>query len=154
MIVAMTTVAWTTIEVTKMLMSDLSIIVRGGQVFSTRKLAEYDLNAGEQAILMYLIGHEESNQESIAKFYMLDKGSIARTLAKLESKGFIERKINDENQREKVITLTQKSKDIKNVLTDLLTDWNDVMYEGISEEDIKRFELITSKIAVNISNKL
>ena len=137
-----------------MLMSDLSIIVRGSQVFSTRKLSEYDLNAGEQAILMYLIGHDESNQESIAKFYMIDKGSIARTIAKLESKGFIERKINDDNQREKIITLTEKSINIKNVLTDLLTEWNDVMYEGISEDDIKKFELLTSKIAANISNKL
>jgi len=137
-----------------MLMSDLSIIVRGGQVFSTRKLSEYDLNAGEQAVLMYLLGHDESNQESIAKFYMLDKGSIARTLAKLESKGFIERKINDDNQREKIITLTQKSMDIKDVLTDLLTEWNDLMYEGISEDEIKEFELITSRIAINISNKL
>ena len=137
-----------------MLMSDLSIIVRGGQVFSTRKLSEYDLNAGEQAILMYLIGHEESNQESIAKFYMLDKGSIARTLAKLESKGFIDRKINDDNQREKIITLTEKSRNIRCVLTDLLVDWNDLMYEGISEDEIKQFELITSKIAANISSKL
>lgn len=137
-----------------MLMSDLSIIVRGGQVFSTRKLSEHDLNAGEQAILMYLLGHDESNQESIAKFYMLDKGSIARTLAKLESKGFIDRKINDENQREKIITLTEKSKNIRCVLTDLLVDWNDLMYEGISEDEIKKFELITSKIAANISSKL
>ena len=137
-----------------MLMSNLSIIVRGGQVFSTRKLSEYDLNAGEQAVLMYLLGHDESNQESIAKFYMLDKGSIARTLAKLESKGFIERKINDDNQREKIITLTQKSKDIKDVLSGLLTEWNDLMYEGISEDEIKELEFITSKIAANISNKL
>lgn len=137
-----------------MLMSDLSIIVRGGQVFSTRKLSEYDLNAGEQAVLMYLLGHDESNQESIAKFYMLDKGSIARTLAKLESKGFIDRKINNDNQREKIITLTEKSRNIRCVLTDLLVDWNDLMYEGISEDEIKQFELITSKIAANISSKL
>lgn len=137
-----------------MLMSDLSIIVRGSQVFSTRKLSEYDLNAGEQYILMYLMGHDDSNQDSIAKFFMLDKGSIARTLAKLESKGFIVRRVNDENQREKVITLTEKSKDIKEVLTELLIEWKETMYEGISEEEISTFERIVKKVSTNISNKL
>lgn len=137
-----------------MLMSDLSIIVRGSQVFSTRKLSEYDLNAGEQYILMYLMGHDDSNQDSIAKFFMLDKGSIARTLAKLENKGFIVRRVNDENQREKVITLTEKSKDIKEVLTELLIEWKETMYEGISEEEISTFERIVKKVSTNISNKL
>ncbi|NLH00492.1 MAG: MarR family transcriptional regulator [Clostridiales bacterium] len=137
-----------------MLMSNLSIIVRGGQVYCTRKLSEYGLNAGEQYILMYLMGHEESNQDSIAKFFMLDKGAVARTLAKLESKGFIVRKVNDDNQREKVIKLTEKSFEMRDVLNGLLAEWNELMFDGISDEEISSFENIVEKIAANISQKL
>ena len=134
-----------------MFMSDLSIIVRGGQVYSTRKLADYGINAAEEYILMYLIGHQNTNQDAIAKFFMVDKGSVARSLQKLESKGFISRKVNDENQREKVITLTKKAYDLKDVLHELLVEWRKEMYDGLSDDEILSFEKTLEKLAQNIS---
>jgi MarR family transcriptional regulator, transcriptional regulator for hemolysin len=137
-------------EVVKMFMSDLSIIVRGGQVYSTRKLADYGINAAEEYILMFLLGHSNTNQDAIAKFFMLDKGSVARSLQKLEGKGFISRKINNENQREKVITLTKKAFDLKDVLTGLLVDWRKELYDGLSEDEVSKFEKTLEKLAGNI----
>jgi len=137
-----------------MFMCDLSIIVRGGQVYSTRKLADFGINAADEYILMYLLGHSNTNQDAIAKFLMLDKGSVARSLQKLESKGFISRKINDKNQREKVITLTQKAFDLKDVLTTLLVDWRKEMYQGLSEDEISTFEKTLEKLADNVSKIL
>ena len=137
-----------------MLMSNLSIIVRGSQVYSTRKLSDYGINSAEEYILMYLMGHKEQNQESIVKFFMLDKGSVARSLQKLESKGFISRKINDENQREKVITLTEKALSLQVVLNELLVEWRRAMYEGLTDEEILAFEKMTEKVADNITKIL
>ncbi len=137
-----------------MLMSDLSIIVRGSQVYSTRKLSDYGISAAEEYILMYLMGHTDANQDAIAKFYMLDKGSVARSLQKLESKGFISRKVNDENQREKMITLTKKALDIRDVLSGLLVDWRKGMYDGLSDEEILAFEKTVEKVAENITKIL
>lgn len=134
-----------------MLMSDLSIIVRGSQVFSTRKLSDYGISAAEEYILMYLMGHSDANQDAIAKFFMLDKGSVARSLQKLESKGFISRKVNDENKREKVITLTKKALNIRDVLSDLLVDWKKGMYDGLSDGEILAFEKTVEKVAENIT---
>ncbi|MBP7348119.1 MAG: MarR family transcriptional regulator [Butyrivibrio sp.] len=135
-------------------MSDLSIIVRGSQVYSTRKLSDYGISAAEEYILMYLMGHTDANQDAIAKFYMLDKGSVARSLQKLESKGFISRKVNDENQREKMITLTKKALDIRDVLSGLLVDWRKGMYDGLSDEEILAFEKTVEKVAENITKIL
>ena len=137
-----------------MLMSNLSIIVRGSQVYSTRKLSEYGINAAEEYILMYLMGHSEANQDSIAKFFMLDKGSVARSLQKLESKGFILRKINDDSRREKVITLTEKALSLKAVLGELLVEWRKAMFDGLSADEITEFERLAEKVADNISKKL
>ena len=145
------TVAQATNEVIKMFMNDLSIIVRGGQVYFTRKLSNYGINAAEEYILMYLMGHSNTNQDAIAKFFMVDKGSIARSLQKLESKGFILRKVNDENQREKMIKLTKKALNLKDVLTDLLVDWRKEMYYGLSNDEIIAFEKTLEKLAENIS---
>ena len=103
---------------------------------------------------MYLMGHTDANQDAIAKFYMLDKGSVARSLQKLESKGFISRKVNDENQREKMITLTKKALDIRDVLSGLLVDWRKGMYDGLSDEEILAFEKTVEKVAENITKIL
>ncbi len=137
-----------------MLMSDLSIIVRGSHIHSTRKLSEYGINASEEYILMYLIGHSEANQEQIAKFFVLDKGTVARSLAKLEKKGFIFRKVNDQNQREKVITLTEKAMELKQILSDLLIFWKKGMYAGMTDEEIFAFEKTVEMIADNVTKML
>lgn len=137
-----------------MLMSDLSIIVRGGHIYSSRKLTEYGINAAEEYILMYLMGNSGANQEQIAKFFVLDKGSVARSLAKLEGKGFIVRRVNDVNQREKVISLTEKALELKEALNALLVEWKKAMYEGMNESEIAVFEKTVSKIAVNVTKIL
>jgi len=137
-----------------MLISDLSIIVRGSYIYSSRKLAEYEITAAEEFILMYILGHEESNQDAIAKYFMLDKGSVARSLAKLESKGFISRKINDENQREKVITLMPKAYKIKDVMAELLVEWTETMYDGLTKDEISNFETTAQKVAENITKSI
>ena len=137
-----------------MLMSNLSIIVRGSQVYSTRKLTDFGINSAEEYILMYLMGHKDANQDSIARFFMLDKGSVARSLQKLEGKGFITRKVNDENQREKVIALTDKAISLRAVLSELLVDWRSAMYEGLTEEEIAVFEKTVDKVANNITKIL
>ena len=134
-----------------MLMSNLSIIVRGSQVYCSRKLSDYGINAAEEYILMYLMGHRDANQDSVAKFFMLDKGTVARSLQKLESKGFIVRKINDDNQREKVITLTENALNLKQVLNELLVDWRSAMFDGLSDEEIMAFEKAVNKVAENIT---
>ncbi len=90
-----------------MLHCDLSIIARGGEIFLSRCLADFGITASEVMILSYLYGHEDPRQEDISQFYMLDKGSIAKTLKKLEAKALIARQVNEEDQREKIILLTK-----------------------------------------------
>ena len=137
-----------------MLLSDLSIIVRGSSIFLNRSLAGYELNAGEQIILMYLFSHEKTNQEAVANYFMLDKGSVARTLQKLEEKKLITRLVNDENQREKIIMLTNKASEVKSICDLLLSDWNHVMYEGISMDELYVFKKVSFKMAENIAQHL
>ena len=81
-----------------MLMNDLSVIVRHSNAFLLRKLQKYGVGCAEHGILMYLAKNNGVNQESIAKFYKLDKGAVAKTLGKLEDKVYIIRRINEDNQ--------------------------------------------------------
>ena len=158
--VAKTTVVLTTIkmsyqwEVFNMLMNDLSIIVRHSNAFLIRKLQKYGVGCAEHVVLTFLAKNNGVNQESIAQFYKLDKGAVAKTLGKLEEKGYIIRKVNEENQREKIITLSKSGKEIITEMEQLLKEFNAAIFEGMSVEEIKTVEKLVGTISKNVLNHL
>jgi DNA-binding MarR family transcriptional regulator len=137
-----------------MLHCDLSIITRGSEIFMTRCLADFGITANEVMILSYLYISDRPRQEDISDYFMLDKGTIAKTVQKLEKKGLIERAVNESDQREKVITLTDKGLCLKDFSTSLVRIWHEILFNEISEADMNAFERITAKIAANVSSEL
>jgi DNA-binding MarR family transcriptional regulator len=135
-------------------MDNMSIIVRYCRTFTERKLREYDLTFGEQVIIMFLSAHDNVNQDTISKAYLIDKGMVAKTLNKLEQKGFIMRKQNPENKRENIVSLTQKGIDILNYMSTILEEWNEVLYKGMSEEEIADVKRLTGKMEENVAKYL
>lgn len=133
-----------------MVMNDLSIIVRQMRVFSERKLHFLDIGFPEQIVLMFLTSHENVNQDQIAKHYAIDKGAIAKTIGKLEEKGYITRSENPDDKREKRILLTEQANKSIQCMHEVLDDWYSVIYSQISDEDIRRFEDTIGKIAANL----
>ncbi|MDF2905102.1 MAG: putative transcriptional regulator [Herbinix sp.] len=135
-------------------MDNMSILVRYCRIFTERKLREFDLTFGEQIIIMFLSTHENVNQEIISKTYMIDKGMIAKTLDKLEQKGFVMRRQNPENKRENIVSLRQKGIDILVNMSAVLAEWNDILYEGISEDEVESVKRITGRMVENVANYL
>lgn len=127
----------------------MSIIVRYSRIFSERKLKKYELSFGEQIIIMYLSMHDNVNQDTISKKYMIDKGAIAKTLSKLEKKGFITKIQNADNKRENVISLSEKGIGIIDNMAGILKEWNEIIYEGMSNEDIECIKRLTTIMAEN-----
>lgn len=135
-------------------MDNMSIIVRYCRMFTERKLKEHDLSFGEQIIIMFLSANENVNQEAISKKYMIDKGMVAKTLDKLEQKGFIRRLQNPENKRENIISLQQKGINILSDMGDVLREWNEILYDGMSEEEIACVKRLTGKMVENLVKHL
>ena len=132
-----------------MLMNNLSIIVRNSRTFCEHRLREFDIGFPEQIILMYLSEYGKVNQEDISKYFRIDKGAIAKTSGKLEEKGFVERKENPDDKREKLIQLSEKGRETIQTMRAILEEWNSLYLEGLSEEDIRQFERITGIMAEN-----
>lgn len=135
-------------------MDNMSILVRYCRIFTERKLRDYNLSFGEQIIIMFLATHDNVNQDTISKAYMIDKGMIAKTLDKLERKGFVMRKQNPDNKRENIISLEQKGIDILHNMSAILKEWNEILYDGISEEEIENLNRITGRMVENVANYL
>lgn len=135
-------------------MKNMSIIVRSCRSFTEKKLRELDLTFWEQIIVMFISAHENVNQHTISKTFMIDKGMVAKTLNKLEQKGYIMRRHNPDNKRENIISLTQHGTDILIHMSTVLKEWNDILYEGMSEEDIAYVTRLTEKMAENVEKYL
>jgi DNA-binding MarR family transcriptional regulator len=135
-------------------MDNMSIIVRYCRMFAERKLKEYDLSFGEQVIMMFLSTHDNVSQDTISKKFMIDKGMIAKTLTKLEQKEIILRVQNLDNKRENIISLTQKGRDILNIMSGVLDEWNEIIYEGMSQEEIDWVKRLTGKMVKNVAKYL
>ncbi len=135
-------------------MDNMSILVRYCRTYTERKLKEYDLSFGEQIILMFLSKNENMNQDTIAKTYMIDKSMVAKTLDKLEKKGYVLRKQNPENKRENIISLEQKGYDILCHMRVIHKEWKELLYEGISEEEIKFLNNLTGRMVENVTKYL
>ena len=101
---------------------------------------------------MFLSKNENVNQEAISKRYMIDKGMVAKTLSKLEEKGFIIREQNPDNKRENLISLTEKGVFILDNIHSTLDEWNDILMKDMSQDEINYLKNLTRKMAKNIAN--
>ena len=132
----------------------MSLIVRHCRTFSERKLKEYDLTFGEQVIIMYLASHENVNQDTISKTYQIDKSLIAKTLSKLEQKNVIIKRQNPDNKRENLISLSQSADHILDRMKETLAEWNTVLFQGMSLEEIETVYRLTAKMEENVEQYL
>lgn len=137
-----------------MIHRDLSFVVRGSIVLLSRSLAEIGISAQELFILLYLYEHNQSRQEDIVDFFMLDKGTIARTLQKMEGKGLVVRVIDENDQRKRLIQLSDKGYSIKDVCINIVHNWHKVILKDLPEQDLKVFEQVLKAMAYNVATNL
>ena len=63
------------------------------------------------------------------------KGNIAKTLRKLEDKGFIQREVNPENRRKYMLNTTERGRNLVPEYRRISKEWE--IEVGITEDDIE-----------------
>ena len=134
-----------------MFMNDISIISRQMRVFAERQMADLNLGFPELRILMYLNDHDTSNQEQISNHFKVDKGSIAKSVGKLDEKGLIKRVVNPDNKREKTIELAPAGRKAMTKMADLFDAWSTQVFKGVSDSDRETMLNVLATMAVNSS---
>ena len=130
-----------------MLMKNLAAIARYGHAYAHHDLRGIRVSGSEHAIIMYLASRACVNQEAIAEFLMLDKGSVARALLKLEGKNLVARTVNPENRREKIVSLTEHGQAIVAEVVNTALAWESELLEGLSPQERELFYRLSEKIA-------
>ena len=131
-------------------MSDISIIVRKMRTFAERNMAHRGIGFPEQLVLMSLLASGESNQESIAAEHGIDRGAIAKTLAKLEAKGLVARKVNNKNKREKIVCATPEAEDVFDEMRTSFVELDNTLFSGFTPEEKASACDLISRMAANL----
>lgn len=135
-----------------MFMSDVSIIVRKMRTAAEHGQSSSGVGFPEQLVMMCLNAHGPSNQEGIAAFLDIDKGAVAKTIAKLEEKGLVSRRTNPSNRRENKVVLQPAAKDVLADMRDSYRDFETRMFAGLSEEERDQLERLVALVARNVSD--
>ena len=76
-------------------------------------LDQYDLTYTQYITMMALWENESMNVRELGSALFLDSGTLTPVLKKLENKGYIERRRSKEDERNLIVTVTQKGWDLR-----------------------------------------
>lgn len=96
------------------------------------KISELDLGHEMRFIIM-IYDNPNISQDDLVNISGQSKASIAKSLKKLEEKGFIERKVNPENRRKYMLKTTSKGGELVPKIRKISKDWEKEV--GITEDD-------------------
>lgn len=127
----------------------VSCIHRNARIYFQNELEVLDLGSGQIHFLMILYKKDGVNQETLAERLNIDKATCARAIKKLESQGYITRKINPEDKRAYIIYLTEKAKKLKPTIGKIRKNWTKNLLKGFTEKEEKQLFEYLERIANN-----
>jgi DNA-binding MarR family transcriptional regulator len=125
-----------------------SILFRSRSIILNHHLKSLGLSAGQFPIMMYLMHQENITQETLVKHFHIDRGTIARSVKKLEDAGYLIRTTDPENRREVRLYLSEKGRGITPVLIRIDAEWEEAAFSSLSGPEKIQFRDLLQKVAL------
>ena len=85
-------------------------------------------------------------QDWLARYLCVNKSSVTRHLSHLEKEGYIERRPCSRDKREILVYPTQKMIDIRSEVVRITREWNALVSEDITAEEMELFHDILERL--------
>ncbi|WP_425448811.1 MarR family winged helix-turn-helix transcriptional regulator [Dethiothermospora halolimnae] len=126
----------------------ISILYRRFQVYINNELKDLDITSSEYIFLIKLYENGELNQEELSSIYYIDKGATARSLKRLEKKGYIKRFKDKHDKRSYKLALTEKALLVKTRIYKTLESWDKTISVDITTEELKKISSTLKKMSL------
>ena len=113
-------------------------LYRKTQSYMKESFKELGLGFVDSIVLVVGIMHEGITQDEIAQKLAIAKAVVAKSVKVLEAKGFIYRKVNENDMREKHVFGTPEGIEVKKQIDEKVELWNIMLVEDLTEEE-RRF---------------
>lgn len=111
----------------------------------------HEITSEQWVILVHVWSHNGQSQRVLAGKLFKDKTTIARLAASVESLGLVVRKAGQSDNRQKILFLTERGRQVMKEVTALVQTLLNEAGKGISEEDMNVCKDVLRKAHRNIS---
>ena len=114
-------------------------IARDVSKFTVRTMRADGIGSGEFDVIHAIRKNPGITQSGVCKITGLDKGAVARQVANLESKGYLERRENPADGRSRLLYATEKAENLKNSKAQIETYFYEWLLSELPEEEKNAF---------------
>lgn len=127
------------------IMRKMNIISRSEAMYRGEK-STVGLPGIYHSYILAICHNPGKSQDWISKHMAVNKSSVTRHLTQLEKEGYIERKPCEQDRRELLVYPTQKMLEIKQEVMDITKEWNTLLAEEISPQELEMFHKVLDKM--------
>lgn len=114
-----------------------------------KDISKLGIQSSQMPFIAELLHYDDPvTQDELSAALVIDKAATARALDQLEQNGFVSRRVNPVNRRQKLVSATDKAREIQTRFYDTLQTASDVFTRDFSREDMGQvLELMNRMIA-------
>lgn len=113
-----------------------------------------EISSGQGRILFILWKTDHLSVSEISERTSLAKNTVSIVIDGMVHKGIVERKINPQNRRQTIISLTDYAKSLREEYEAVSEQMNALFYQGFSEEEQIQFERYLARILETLTRNL
>ncbi len=117
----------------------IGVIHRGTCKYFEKNLGALGLHRGMVHVLSIMNECQPVSQQFLSEKLSVDKANMTRILVKLEESGFVERTVDQEDRRSKLISLTDKGRDMFLPVEEIRKGWTEILSAGMTREERKTY---------------
>ena len=134
----------------KEILREIGAIARALDSISNIEFKELDLTKGQYLYVIRICENPGIIQEKVAELLKIDRTTASRAIQKLETKGFIEKRSDQGNKKNKLLFPTNKSLDIYPFLKREGEYSNERALDGFSSEEVDSIHHLLTRVLQNI----
>ncbi|WP_129728282.1 MULTISPECIES: MarR family winged helix-turn-helix transcriptional regulator [Bacillaceae] len=134
----------------KEILREIGMIARALDSISNIEFKEFELTKGQYLYLVRICENPGIIQEKLAEMIKVDRTTAARAIKKLEMNGFIEKKEDKHNKKNKKLFPTEKGKNVYPFIK-REHDYSDIVaLEGFSETEVETIFNLLQRVRKNV----
>lgn len=137
-----------------MLLCNISIMNRYGKNKLDELLLPFDLDWYQFAAIWLMDGIPGITQNDMIPFLQTDKGNVSKIIKKLIEDELVYTQNCEDNQRKKGCYLTPNGNNLVPKLKKVMNDWEELLYQNISKDELAIFDKVSSQISTNLTQHI
>ncbi|WP_027108364.1 MarR family winged helix-turn-helix transcriptional regulator [Lacticigenium naphthae] len=135
------------------ILRDIGKIARALDSIANIEFKEYALTRGQYIYLVRIYENPGIIQEKLAELIQVDRTTAARAVKKLEKNGFIEKRADPQNKKNKKLFVTKKGKAVAPIILKENAYSNSTALKGFSVEEARLLDEYLGRVQENVEKE-